>query len=455
MSGHDPRTIEEVASIGAAFEKLNVNKLGILFTLDSDMRVAGVITDGDIRRQLLKDPSLDAPIHTFANRDFVSAHWDAPREYVLKLLDHRIQVVPILDAEGRLIDVFTRDRFAAEREREVLARARAPVRISFSGGGTDLTYHFMKNGGAVVNATIQMYAHATLRKRLDWGVRIYSHDFRRTIEAKSLDSLPEDSEFRLLASVIKLVAPDYGFDLEVSTDFPVGSGLGGSAVVAAAVIGCFNEFRSDHWDRHEIAEMAFQAERLMLNIPGGWQDQYATVFGGFNYIEFAAEQNLVIPLRLDRNIVAELEESLVLCYTGSTHDSGSIHVSQKERILSDEAVASAARDQMRLTREMKHNLLRGRLRECGALLDAGWQAKRRFSPLVSSEALDAIYDHAMSNGALGGKLLGAGGGGYFLFFVKPLSRYAFVDAMERKGLSCTRICFESDGLRSWKSRIEP
>ena len=117
-------------------------------------------------------------------------------------------------------------------------------------------------------------------------------------------------------------------------------------------------------------------------------------------MEFAAEQNLVIPLRLDRNTIAELEESLVLCYTGVNHDSGSIHSSQKERVVSDETAAAAAREQMRLTREMKHHLLRGRLRECGSLLDAAWQAKRRFSPLVSSGPLDDIYEHAMSNGAL-------------------------------------------------------
>jgi len=454
MRKHEQLTIGEGATIGAAFEKLNANKLGIVFMIDEHLKVLGVVTDGDIRRRLLQDPSLGAPIAAFANRDFVHARSDAPREYVLKLLDQRIHVVPALDADGRLVDVFTRDRFAAEREREVLARARAPVRISFSGGGTDLTYYFMQNGGAVVNATIQKYAHATLRRRGDDGVRIYSHDFRRTLEAASLAALPDDRAFRLLLSVVRLVEPDYGFDLEVSADFPVGSGLGGSAVVAAAVIGCFNEFRSDQWDRHEIAEMAFQAERLMLSIPGGWQDQYATVFGGFNYMEFAAEQNLVIPLRLDRNTIAELEESLVLCYTGVNHDSGSIHSSQKERVVSDETAAAAAREQMRLTREMKHHLLRGRLRECGSLLDAAWQAKRRFSPLVSSGPLDDIYEHAMSNGALGGKLLGAGGGGYFLFFVKPLSRYAFVESMERKGLTCDRVRFESDGLRSWKSRIE-
>ena len=167
-----------------------------------------------------------------------------------------------------------------------------------------------------------MYAHATLRRRSDGRIRIYSHDFRCTVEAENLAGLGSDGDLALIKSVVRLIKPTYGFDLEVSADFPVGSGLGGSAVVSSAIIGCFNEFRSDQWDRHEIAEMAFQAERLMLNIPGGWQDQYATVFGGFNHMEFSSDQNTIVPLRLDPNIIAELEESLVLCYTGSGHDSG-------------------------------------------------------------------------------------------------------------------------------------
>ena len=183
----------------------------------------------------------------------------------------------------------------------------------------------------------------------DNRIRIYSHDFRCTVEAENLAALGSEGELALIKSVICLIQPAYGFDLEVSADFPVGSGLGGSAVVSSAIIGCFNEFRSDRWDRHEIAEMAFQAERLMLNIPGGWQDQYATVFGGFNHMEFTSEQNAIVPLRLEPNIVAELEESLVLCYTGGDHDSGSIHRDQKEQRETSDAGAAAAR-QKEMTR---------------------------------------------------------------------------------------------------------
>jgi len=446
-------TIAESDTIEQAFQRLNANMLGILFARDAQGRVIGAVTDGDIRRRLLTGISIQDEVASCINRNFVWARAGAPREQILKLLDQRVHVVPILDADGRLVDVFSRDLFNLGEESEVFARARSPVRISFSGGGTDLTHYFVDNdGGSVINATIAMYAHATLRRRTDNRIRIYSHDFRCTVEAENLAGLGSEGELALIKSVIRLIQPTYGFDLDVSADFPVGSGLGGSAVVSSAIIGCFNEFRSDRWDRHEIAEMAFQAERLMLNIPGGWQDQYATVFGGFNHMEFSSEQNTIVPLRLEPNIIAELEESLVLCYTGSNHDSGSIHRDQKQQHETSDAVAAAAK-QKEVTREIRHHLLRGQLLECGRLIDEAWHAKRRLSPLISSVQLDAIYDLAKASGAVGGKLLGAGGGGYFIFFVRPFQRYPLIAALEQKGLSCSRIAFEEHGLRTWKSRI--
>ena len=445
-------TIAETETIEEAFRRLNLNMLGILFAQDSSGRVVGAVTDGDIRRKLLGGISIRDQVASCVNRDFVWAKADAPREQILKLLDQRVHVVPILDTERRLVDVFSRDLFNLSEESEVFARARSPVRISFSGGGTDLTHYFVDNGGAVINATIAMYAHATLRRRSDSRIKIYSHDFRCTVEAENLAALGSGGELALIKSVIRLIKPTYGFDLDVSADFPVGSGLGGSAVVSSSIIGCFNEFRSDQWDRHEIAEMAFQAERLMLNIPGGWQDQYATVFGGFNHMEFSSEQNTIVPLRLDPNIIAELEESLLLCYTGFNHDSGEVHRDQKAQHQSSDAVAAAAR-QKEMTREIRHHLLRGQLLDCGRLIDEAWHAKRRLSSKISSTELDAIYDHAKANGAVGGKLLGAGGGGYFIFFVRPFERYPLITALEGKGLRCSRITFEENGLRTWKSRI--
>lgn len=446
--------IPVTASIADAFRQLNANGMGILFAEDENSQLVGCVTDGDIRRRLLEDGDLEIPLSTFMNTTFVWALAGSSREKILKLLDNRVRFVPLLDDQRRLVDIYTRDEFAADAESEVFARGRAPARITFGGGGTDLTHFFVDKGGMVINATINRYAHATLRKRKDSLAKIYSHDLKKSVEASSPADLELDGTLDLLVAVVKLIQPTFGFDMEVAADFPVGSGLGGSASVAAAVIGCFNEFRSDPWDRHQISEMAFQAERLILNIPGGWQDQYATVFGGFNYMEFTAEHNAILPLRLEHKTIAELEEALVLCYTGRPHDSGVIHRDQRAR-LADPGSKSAdsGTRKKELTFEMKRRLLRGDVYGYGKLLHEAWLLKRQDSPMITDGELDRMYSCAEANGALGGKILGAGGGGYFLFFIPPFQQYRVFEALSQLGYRCERVMFDKSGLKSWRNRV--
>lgn len=442
------------ATIQEAFHRLNANQMGILFATDADSRVIGCITDGDIRRRLLKDNDLGVRIEAFMNQEFVWAAEGTAREQILKLLDHRVRYVPILDSERHLVAVCSRSDFRPDAEEEVFARARAPARITFGGGGTDLTHYFVDHGGVVMNAAIRKYAHATLRRRPDLRVSIYSHDLKRTIEARSAADLQINGELDLIVSVIRMINPAFGFEMEVAADYPVGSGLGGSASVAAAVIGCFNEFRSDPWDRHQISEMAFQAERLILDIPGGWQDQYAAVFGGFNFMEFTADHNVIFPLRLEPKTVAELEETLVICYTGRNHDSGAIHRDQRARLPAPGAKSAPSRHRTKeLTLEMKRRLLRGDVYGYGRLLHEAWVLKRQDSPMISDGDLDGIYDAAITHGALGGKLLGAGGGGFFLFFIPPFQQYRVFEVMASRGYRCERVMFEDGGLCSWRTRI--
>ena len=444
--------IFEKASLRDALAQLDANHHGIILTTDASGVTVGLATDGDVRRKLLDGASLDDTIESCANPNFVWADSATSRELLLKQLDHRIQVIPLLDYNRRLTGIVSRDYLPAQIEAPVYARARAPVRISFGGGGSDLTHFFAGEGGAVINTTISLYSHATLRKRDDLKVCIHSRDLGESLEAADLQAaLAQSGRFGLIQALLKAVHPDFGFELYLHSDFPMNSGLGGSAVVSAAVLGCFNQFRQDRWDLHELAELAFQAERLYLGIAGGWQDQYATVFGGFNFMEFRMDQNIVHPLRIQSDILLELEECLVLCDTGSPHDSGDIHQDQREQMQQND-IRQKVQTNVELTYRIRNHLLRGRLLQFGQALHESWALKRQFSSKISNNRLDGIYENARVHGAVGGKLLGAGGGGFFLFYVTPFRKHELIAKLESLGLNVRPFRFEQEGLRAWSAR---
>ncbi len=444
--------IAENASLREVLVKIEANHHGIILTVNGSGIVTGLATDGDIRRSLLVGASLDHPIASCTNPEFVWADQATSRELLLKQLDHRIRVIPLLDASRRLTGIISRDHIPLQVEDTIYTRARSPVRISFGGGGSDLTHFFADGGGAVINSTISLYSHATLRVRKDKRVIIHSRDLGESLYAADLkDAFSQRGNFGLIQALIKSVHPDFGFELFLHSDFPMNSGLGGSAVVSATVLGCFNQFRQDKWDLHELAELAFQAERLYLGVAGGWQDQYATVFGGCNFMEFRMDQNIVHPLRIHPDILLELEESLILCDTGTQHDSGDIHQDQRQQ-MQQGSILQMVQKNVELTYRIRNHLLRGRLIEFGQCLHEAWQLKRQFSSKISNARLDQIYESALGHGAVGGKLLGAGGGGFFIFYAPPFRKHELMNNLEAAGLNVHPFRFEQEGLRAWTVR---
>lgn len=442
--------IAESATLREALLRIEANHHGTIFVTADDGGISGLATDGDIRRRLINGGSLDEAITLCANHDFLWEKPDVTREFLLKKLDHSIRVIPLLDSDRRLVGIVTPNHLPVQVEGAVYARARAPVRVSFGGGGSDLTHYFSTNeGGAVINTTISLYSHATLRIRDDARIIIHSLDLGEILQADDLPAaLAQDSRFGLIQALLRAIEPDFGFELFLHADFPMSSGLGGSAVVSATVLGCFNQFRRDQWDLHELAEIAYQAERHYHGVAGGWQDQYATIFGGFNFMEFRMDQNIVHPLRIHSDTLLELEECLVLCNTGDVHDSGDIHQDQRQQMATSQ-VRDMVRGNVELCYEMRNDLLRGRLMQFGRSLDRAWQFKRQFSDRISTTRLDLIYTNAKVHGALGGKLLGAGGGGFFLFYVPPFRKHELISYLEASGLRIQSFRFESQGLQAW------
>ena len=444
--------IIEGAPIREALAHISKNQHGMVLMVNVDGVVTGLATDGDIRERLIQDVSLEDPVGICANHDFVWADEQTPREMLLKQLDRSIRVIPVLDADKKLKTIVSREHLPVQVQERTFVRARAPVRISFGGGGSDLTHFFEGESGAVINTTISIYSHATLRLRDDNHVYIYSQDLDAKLEASDLKhALSEKGSFGLIQALLKVVHPDFGFELYVHSDFPIKSGLGGSATVSAAILGCFNELRQDKWDSHELAELAFQAERLYLGIAGGWQDQYAAVFGGFNFMEFRMDQNIVHPLRVSPDTLRELEESLILCDTGISHNSGEIHQDQRIQ-MQQSAVRDQVKTNVELTYKIRNHLLRGQLLSFGEALHEAWLSKRQLSKKITNDRLDELYDNARLNGATGGKLLGAGGGGFFLFYVSPFRKYELISYLESQGLAIRPFRFELEGLCTWSVR---
>lgn len=444
--------ITDSSTIHEALKKIDLNKIGMVFIENEKQSIIGVATDGDIRETLLNKSSLSDGIRIAYNSNFVWKKDTDSRESILKLLDSQIRAIPILDSEMKLVDIITAAEFPPLIEKNIYARSRAPVRVSFAGGGSDVTHYFMEERGAVINSTISLYSHATLKQRNDKKIIIDSLDLNKKVTYSNFDDLVNKSdEFDLFRSLISIIRPNFGFELSVNSDFPSGSGLGGSSAVMVSILGVFNEFRRDKWDDYELAELAFQAERLNMGVSGGWQDQYATVFGGFNFIELQKDTNLIHPLRLKKRTILELEENMVLYKITSGRNSGSIHDDQKVT-MQNKNVQNMVHHNVNHCYKMRESLLKGKLDEFGSGLNIAWKNKRQFSKKISNKDIDKIYEYAIKNGALGGKLLGAGGGGFFLFYIKNPLKNKFLAAMKKINLHQTIFHFDKDGMQSWINR---
>lgn len=445
-------TVDEKVTIKEALKKIDENHNGFVFVTDAKKKVIGLATDGDIRRALINGTSLNENISSCYNHNFSWASSEESREQLLKKLDSNIKFLPILDKAHKLEKIVSNEFVPLAEEKDVYVRSRAPVRMSFGGSGSDLTHYFKDTSGAVVNAAISIYSHGLMKVRQDSKIIIHSHDLKATLSGNNLEEiLSQEGPFGLIQSILHVVKPTFGFELSLYSDFSVGSGLGGSATLSAVILGCLNKFRKDPWNQYELSEIAFQAERLHLGIAGGWQDQYAAVFGGFNFIEFNKDENIVNPIRVHVDIISELEESLVLCDTGIDHHSGNIHEDQK-KTMSTSAVKEIVNENVKLTHSIHKYLLRGNLDKFGECLDAGWNLKRKLSSMISNDNIDEIYNGAIKNGASGGKLLGAGGGGYLIFYVRPFKKFQLLDYLVSKNLNVQKFRFELEGLKTWSCR---
>jgi D-glycero-alpha-D-manno-heptose-7-phosphate kinase len=340
----------------------------------------------------------------------------------------------------------------------MIVRARAPLRLGLAGGGTDVSPYCDTHGGYVLNASIDRYAYAVIKPLNEPFVRFVASDQRiETVEVLT-EPLLLNGKLDLHKAVYKEIIHRFNNDraipLELTTfcDAPVGSGLGASSTLVVVMIRAFVELLNLPLDDYTIAHLAHKIERIDCEFEGGRQDQYSATFGGFNFMEFYANERAVVnSLRIKDWIICELEASMILFYTGVSRESATIISDQSNNVRSGSPDALEAMHGMK--REaliLKECLLRGDFDGIVQSMRQGWENKKRSARSVSNPQIDEIYEAAIASGASAGKVSGAGGGGFMMFFVPPDKRMDVVRTLTRFDGQVSNCHFTSHGAQAWR-----
>ena len=338
----------------------------------------------------------------------------------------------------------------------MIYRSKAPLRIGLAGGGTDVSPFSDLYGGAILNATISLAAHASIEPLDKKQIIIESLDQKQTQQFEWSKQLPVDGSLDLLKGVYNRIQKDYGlpaggFRLSTFVDAPAGSGLGTSSTLVVAIIGAFVEMLKLPLGEYDIAHYAYEIERSDLNLAGGKQDQYAATFGGVNFMEFYEEDKVIVnPLRIRPEYLHELQNNIVLYFTSTSRESATIIREQQKNVNEKNEKSIEAMHQLKeQARRMKEALLKGHLNEIGDILDFGFQQKRLMAHNISNSNIEDIYDGAIKAGARGGKISGAGGGGFMIFYCPGNTRYKVIETLESFGGYCRNYQFTKHGLITW------
>ncbi len=339
-----------------------------------------------------------------------------------------------------------------------IVRARAPLRLGLAGGGTDVSPYSDDFGGLVLNATIDKFAYATISPRHDGQIALVSADKSLNYVVPATATLEVVPGLELLSGTYNRIVRDYvggrGVPVTVTThaEAPPGSGLGSSSAMVVALVLAFAEFLQIPLGEYDVAQLAYDIERVDLALAGGKQDQYAAAFGGFNFMEFYQSRVIVNPLRIRREIRAELESSLVLFYTGVSRDSATIIEQQTHNVRTGKTTSLDALHRLKQEAvRMKEAVLRGDIQAFVDSMRQSWESKKRMADSISNATIDAVFDAAISGGALAGKVSGAGGGGFMMFATDPTRRPDVIRALSNFQGQVFTCNFTDQGGYSWRT----
>lgn len=337
----------------------------------------------------------------------------------------------------------------------MIIRSKTPLRLGLAGGGTDVSPFSEMYGGCVLNVTINMYSYCTLIPKNNGKIKFISPDQHQVIEIDSKAHLDIDKKLPLHFGVYNRIIKDFNngkplsFEMITYSDAPAGSGLGTSSTMVVTIIKAFQEWLNLPLGEYDMAKLAYTIERTDLGFAGGKQDQYAATFGGLNYMEFEGNNVIVNPLRMKKWIKNEIENSIVLYYTGTSRDSGKI-ILEQTNATSNEKSLEALLEIKRQTKIMKDAILRGDFDAIANSLTENWIAKKKTASVISNPQIEETYDFIMAHGAKAAKISGAGGGGFMMIWCDPTKRYDLVRALKNRQEGKTKIVdFVDFGAQAW------
>lgn len=286
---------------------------------------------------------------------------------------------------------------------------RTPFRMSFIGGGSDMKEFYEIHDGCVLSTSIDKYIYTFIHKYFNKKIQIkYS---KTEIVEKT-----QDINHPIVRSVLERFNLD-ALDINFIADIPAGTGMGSSSSFTVGLIHALYKYTGQNINSKKLAELACEIEIDVLKEPIGKQDQYAAAYGGLNVIRFLSNGEVKVEnLKLNHDIIYKLEQNLVLFYTGKARSASKILVDQKNQVLNSKKKVETLKIMSELVNDSKKLLLDGNIDDFGKILDYNWNLKKTLSTKISDSKINQIYDLALKNGALGGKILGAGGGGFFLFY---------------------------------------
>jgi D-glycero-alpha-D-manno-heptose-7-phosphate kinase len=335
-------------------------------------------------------------------------------------------------------------------------RSRAPLRLGLAGGGTDVSPYSDIYGGAILNATLSLFAYVDIEVCDNDLLVFEAKDFGLVETYEWATEVDTDGKLNLIKGVYNRIQKDYGIErkgLKITSyvEAPPGSGLGSSSTLVVALIGAFAEMLNLPLGEYDIAHYAYDIERKDLGLAGGKQDQYAATFGGFNYMEFYKDDKTIVnPLRIKPEYIYELEKNIVLFYTSKSRESARIIDEQVANVKSNNTSSIEAMHHIKeQSVMMKEALLKGELSKIGEIFDFGHKHKKNMASKISNDQLDSIYDIAKKAGATGGKISGAGGGGFMAFYCPGTSRYDVIAALSAFEGTVISFLFTKYGLTRW------